>query len=458
MKIIILGAGQVGGTLARNLATEDNDITLVDKDGALLLEISNQLDLQTITGHCAYPEVLERAGIEDADLVIAVTNSDETNLIACDISHHLFHVPKKIARVRSPEYLRYADKLFKKDVFPVDVVISPEKVVTDYIAKLISYPGALQVLDFADGLVQLVGLKAYYGGPLVGHAIAALKEHMPTIDTRVAAIFRRGRPIKPTGQTVIEADDEVFFLAATENILSVMGELQRLENPYRQIVIAGGGHIGEGLAESLEKDYKVKLIERDPSRASQLAERLNNTVVLNGDASDRELLKEENIDQMDVFIAVTNNDAANIMSAMLAKHMGVRKTMVLINRTEYVDLIQGHEIDVAISPQQATTGSLLTHIRRGDVATVYSLRKGAAEAIETIAHGDAQTSKVVGKAIGDVNLPSGTAIGAIVRNQQVLIAHDNIVIQSDDHVILFMVDKSVISQVEDLFQVDATFI
>jgi trk system potassium uptake protein TrkA len=458
MKIIILGAGQVGGTLARNLATEDNDITLVDRDSALLLEISNQLDLQTISGHCAYPDVLQRAGIEDADLVIAVTNSDETNLIACHISHHLFHVPKKIARVRSTEYLRHSEDLFKKDVFPVDVVISPEKVVTDYIAKLISYPGALQVLDFADGLVQLVGLKAYYGGPLVGHAIAALKEHMPTIDTRVAAIFRRGRPIKPTGQTIIEADDEVFFLAATENIRSVMGELQRLENPYRQIVIAGGGHIGEGLAKSLESDYKVKLIERDPDRASGLSERLHHTVVLNGDASDRELLKEENIDQMDVFIAVTNNDAANIMSAMLAKHMGVRKTMVLINRTEYVDLIQGQEIDVAISPQQATTGSLLTHIRRGDVTTVYSLRKGAAEAIETIAHGDEQTSDVVGKAIGNVDLPAGTSIGAIVRNQQVLIAHDNIVIQSDDHVILFMVDKSVIRKVEDLFQVDATFI
>ncbi len=458
MKIIILGAGQVGGTLARNLATEDNDITLVDRDGSLLLEISNQLDLQTITGHCAYPNVLQQAGIEDADLVIAVTNSDETNLVACEIAHHLFHVPKKIARVRSPEYLSYSEKLFKKEVLPVDVVISPEKVVTDYIAKLISYPGALQVLDFADGLVQLVGLKAYYGGPLVGHAIAALKEHMPTIDTRVAAIFRRGRPIKPTGQTVIEADDEVFFIAATNNIRSVMGELQRLENPYRQIVIAGGGHIGEGLAKSLENDYKVKLIERDPIRASQLAENLHHTVVLNGDASDREMLKEENIDQMDVFIAVTNNDAANIMSAMLAKHMGVRKTMVLINRTEYVDLIQGQEIDVAISPQQATTGSLLTHIRRGDVSAVYSLRKGAAEAIETIAHGDEQTSKVVGKAIDDVNLPPGTAIGAIVRGQQVLIAHDNIVIKSDDHVILFMVDKSVISKVEDLFQVDATFI
>jgi len=457
MKIIILGAGQVGGTLARNLATEDNDISIIDTDKNQLSVLANQLDLQTIYGHCANPTILQSAGIEDADIIIAVTNSDETNMVACEIAHHLYHVPKKIARVRSPQYLKYKEKIFASDVFPIDEVISPEKVVTDYIDKLISFPGALQVLDFANGLVQLVAVKAYYGGPLVGHAIAALKDHMPTVDTRVAAIFRKGRPIKPDGQTIIEADDEVFFIAAKPNIRKVMGELQRLEHPYENIMIAGGGNVGEGLALKLEKDHEVKLIETNKNRTIQLAEKLHQTVVLRGDASDRDMLKNESIDQMDVFISVTNNDAANIMSAMLAKHMGARKTMVLINRTEYTDLIQGSEIDVAISPQQATTGSLLTHIRRGDVTAVYSLRKGAAEAIETIAHGDEQSSQVVGKAIGDVPLPPGTSIGAIVRENKVIIAHDNIVIKSEDHVILFMVDKSVINDVEDLFQVDASF-
>ena len=457
MKIIILGAGQVGGTLARNLATEDNDISIIDTDKNQLSVLANQLDLQTIYGHCANPTILQSAGIEDADIIIAVTNSDETNMVACEIAHHLYHVPKKIARVRSPQYLKYKEKIFASDVFPIDEVISPEKVVTDYIDKLISFPGALQVLDFANGLVQLVAVKAYYGGPLVGHAIAALKDHMPTVDTRVAAIFRKGRPIKPDGQTIIEADDEVFFIAAKPNIRKVMGELQRLEHPYQNIMIAGGGNVGEGLALKLEKDHEVKLIETNKNRTIQLAEKLHQTVVLRGDASDRDMLKNESIDQMDVFISVTNNDAANIMSAMLAKHMGARKTMVLINRTEYTDLIQGSEIDVAISPQQATTGSLLTHIRRGDVTAVYSLRKGAAEAIETIAHGDEQSSQVVGKAIGDVPLPPGTSIGAIVRENKVIIAHDNIVIKSEDHVILFMVDKSVINDVEDLFQVDASF-
>ncbi len=458
MKIIILGAGQVGGTLAQNLATEDNDITIVDENLGQLAELAEHLDLQTIRGNGAHPEVLQKAGIEDADLLIAVTNSDEINIVACQVSHHLFHVGKKIARVRSKQYLKFAKQLFNKKVFPVDVVISPEQVVTDYIARLIEYPGALQVLDFAGGLMQLVAIKAYYGGPMVGHAISSLKEHMPTVETRVAAIYRRGRPIMPSGETVIEADDEVFFLAARQHIRAVMGELQRLDQPYKNIVIAGGGHIGEGLARQLENKHQVKLIERAAVRAEELSKTLKNTLVLCGDSSDQEMLKDENIEQLGVFVAVTNNDAVNIMSAMLAKKMGVRKTMVLINRNEYVGLVDGDKIDIAISPQQATTSSLLTHIRRGDVTTVHSLRNGAAESIETIVHGEEHNSKVVGKAIGNVPLPPGTTIGAIVRGKQVLIAHDNIVIQSEDHVILFMVDKSVISQVEDLFQVGVTFL
>jgi len=458
MKIIILGAGQVGGTLAQNLTTEDNDITVVDENQDQLTELAEHLDIQTICGNGAHPSVLEKAGIEDADLMIAVTNSDEINILACHLSHHLYHVSKKIARVRSQQYLNYSEKLFNKHVFPVDVVISPEQVVTNYIAKLVEFPGALQVLDFADGLVQLVAIKAYYGGPMVGSAISSLKEHMPTIETRVAAIYRRGRPIMPSGDTIIEADDEVFFIAAPQHIRRVMSELQRLDQPYKNIIIAGGGHIGERLALQLENTHNIKLIERGEERADQLSRRLEKTLVLQGDSSDQEMLRDENIDQLGLFIAVTNNDEANIMSAMLAKKMGIRKTMVLINRPEYVDLVDSDKIDIALSPQQATTSSLLTHIRRGDVMTVHSLRNGAAEAMETIAHGDEHNSKVVGKAIGNVELPPGTTIGAIVRGDQVLVAHDNIVIQSEDHVILFMVDKSVINQVEDLFQVDITFL
>lgn len=458
MKIIILGAGQVGSTLAENLSGEENEITLVDVDQQRLHEVQDKLDLQVVAGHCSHPEVLKRAGAEDADMVIAVTRSDEVNMMACQVAYSVFNTPTKIARIRSQEYLLYKDTLFQHDNVPVDHYIAPEQLVTRNIRRLIDYPGALQVLEFASGKVSLVAVKAYYGGLLVGYALSALKEHMPTVETRVAAIYRKGKAIKPLGTTVIEADDEVFFVAATKHIRLVMNELQKLEDSYKRIMIVGGGNIGSGLAKMLENHYRVKLIERDPKRAEYLSQQLQHTVVFTGDASDQELLAEEQIDQTDVFIAVTNDDEANIMSAMLAKRMGAQKTMVLIQRSAYVDLVQGGEIDIAISPQQATISALLTHVRRADIDNVYSLRRGAAEAIEAIAHGDKNSSKVVGRAISELKLPPRTTIGAIVRGDEVIIAHDDTVIESDDHVILFLVDKKHITEVEKLFQVSAFFL
>ncbi len=458
MKIIILGAGQVGATLAENLVGEQNEITVVDIDGNRLRELQDKYDLQGVMGHSAHPDVLRRAGAEDADMIIAVTSSDEVNMVACQVAYSIFNTPTKIARIRSEQYLKYREKLFQNDDLPIDHYIAPEALVTKYIRRLIDYPGALQVLQFADGMLSLVAVKAYYGGLLVGYALSALKEHIPNVETRVAAIYRQGKAIKPLGTTVIEADDEVFFIAATKHIRAVMNELQKLERSYKKIMIAGGGNIGAGLARSLEKNHTVKLIERSKERAEQLSEMLDNTVVFCGDASDQELLSEEHIEQVDVFIAVTNDDEANIMSAMLAKRMGAQKTMVLIQRGAYVDLVQGGEIDIAISPQQATISALLTHVRRGDIVNVYSLRKGAAEAIEAVAHGDENTSKVVGRAIADIKLPAGTTIGAIVRNDDVLIAHDDTIIMSGDHVIMFLIDKKHITVVEKLFQVSAIFL
>jgi len=456
MKIIILGAGQVGGTLAISLAGEDNDITLVDTNPKKLRALQDQLDLRTIVGYGSHPHILRQAGAEDADMVIAVTNSDETNMIACQVAYSAFNTPTKIARIRSPEYLK-EKTLFNADNLPVDVVISPEQLVVKHFHRLIENPGALQVMDFAEGVVRLVAVKAYYGGLLVGNTLSTLRSHMPNIEARVAAIFRRGKAIMPTGDTVIEADDEVFFIAASNHIRQIMGELQELENPYKKIMIAGGGNIGRGLARALQDKYYVKLLERDSKRAMSISDDLDNTIVLHGDASNQQLLVDENIDQIDVFISVTNQDEANIMSAMLAKKMGARKTMVLINRPAYTDLLQGNEIDISVSPQHTTTSILLTHIRKGDVANVYTLRRGAAEAMEAVAHGTEDTSKVVGKAIGEIELPKGTTIGAIVRGEKVIIAHHNIVIQSDDHVILFLVDKKYVGDVERLFQVDLTF-
>ncbi|MBZ0072313.1 MAG: Trk system potassium transporter TrkA [Gammaproteobacteria bacterium] len=457
MKIIILGAGQVGSSVAHNLASEFNDITVVDANSRILQDLQDRLDIRTVVGHGAHPDVLQRAGAEDADMIIAVTNSDETNMIACQVAYTLFHTPTKIARVRAAEFLSQP-RLFSQDALPIDVLISPEQLVTDYVQRLIDYPGALQVLDFADGKVQLVAVRAYYDGPLVGQELRALREHMPKVKARVAAIFRRGRAIIPGGDTVIEVDDEVFFVAARGDIRAVMGELRREDRPIKRIILAGGGNIGMRLAQALEGRYQVKLIDSSPERTRMLSESLENTIVLLGDAADEELLLEENIENTDVFCALTNDEEANILSAMLAKRLGARKVMSLINRAAYVDLVQSEAIDIALSPQQATIGSLLTHVRRGDVVAVHSLRRGAAEAIEAVAHGDRSTSKVVGRALQDIKLPTGASIGAIVRGDEVLIVHHDTVIESGDHVILFLVDKRRIADVERLFQVGVTFL
>jgi len=457
MKIIIIGAGQVGGTLAENLAGEKNEITIIDSDQTILSNLQDRLDIQIVCGIGSHPDILKKAGAQDADMLIAVTNSDESNMMACQVAHSLFRTPTKIARVRSEQYIIYQEQLFQHKEIPVDHLIAPEQLVTAAIKRLIDYPGALQVVEFADGRASLVAVKAYYGGLLVGHALSALKEHMPNVDTRVAAIYRRGRPIRPLGSTVIEADDEVFFIADTKHIRAVMSELQKLEASYKRIMIAGGGLIGAGLAKKLGDKHNVKLIEYDSERANYLSSTLDNVIVFHGDASDASLLSEEGVERVDAFIAVTNDDEANIMSAMLAKRMGAAKAMVLIQRNAYVDLVQGGDIDIAFSPQQATISALLTHIRRGDIVNVHSLRRGAAEAIEAIAHGDEKTSKVVGKQIKDIKLPPGTTIGAVVRADEVLIAHSDTVIAANDHVILFLVDKKFIGAVEKLFQPSALF-
>ncbi|MEG2042415.1 MAG: Trk system potassium transporter TrkA, partial [Hafnia sp.] len=390
--------------------------------------------------------------------LVAVTSSDETNMVACQVAYSLFNTPNRIARIRSTEYIRENERLFNAEAVPIDHLISPEQLVTDYVYRLIEYPGALQVVNFAEGKVSLAVVKAYYGGPLVGNALASLKEHMPHIDTRVAAIFRQDRPIRPQGSTIIEAGDEVFFVAASQHIRAVMSELQRLEKPYKRIMIVGGGNVGAGLAHRLEKDYSVKLIERNQQRAAELAEMLHDTIVFYGDASDQELLTEEHIDQVDVFIALTNDDEANIMSAMLAKRLGAKKVMVLIQRSAYVDLVQGSVIDIAISPQQATISALLGHVRKADIVSVSSLRRGVAEAIEAIAHGDESTSKVVGRKVEEIKLPPGTTIGAIVRGDDVIIANSESKIEQGDHVIMFLTDKKFITDVERLFQPSPFFL
>ena len=458
MRIIILGAGQVGRTAAYHLSrAEGTDVTVVDANEDILRDLQDRLDIRTVSGNAASPRILEAAGIAGTDILVALTNSDEVNMLACHIAWTLYRTPKKIARVRSAAYTE-RETLFGENAVAVDVWISPEQLVTEYIARLIRYPGALQVLDFADGRVRLVGIRALSGGPLVGQALRTLREHIPRADARVAAIYRAGKNIKPEGDTVIEDGDEVFFIAARKDIRLVMSEMRKQEAPARRVVIAGGGNIGFRLASELEDKNQVKLIERDSKRARRVSELLNGTTVLLGDAADEELLLEENIDSADVFAALTNSEEANILSAMLAKRLGARKVMALINKPSYAELIESGSIDIAISPQTVTIGSLLAHVRRGDVVRVHSLRRGAAEAIEVVVHGDTDSSKVIGRRIEDITLPEGATLGAVVRGEDVIIAHHDTTVQADDHLILFLTDRRHIEAVEKLFQGSASFL
>jgi trk system potassium uptake protein TrkA len=457
MKILILGAGQVGTTAAYSLAREEaNEVTIVDRNPDVLRELQDRLDVRTVVGHAAYPEVLERAGAKGADMIIALTDSDEINIIACEVAYALFRTPTKIARIRASEYTS-RERLFMSDALAVDVAISPEELVTDHIGELIHFPGALQVLEFADGRVRLVAARAHEGGALVGHPLRELPEHIPNVESRVVAIYRDGKGIIPEGDTIVERGDEVFFIAARKDIRTVLSEMRKLDDPVRRVVIAGGGNIGVRLAKNLENTNQVKVIERGWERARTISEQLNKAIVLHGDAADEELLLEENIDSADVFVALTNSEEANILSAMVAKKLGCNKVMALITRPTYADLVEAGSIDVAISPQQITIGSLLAHVRHGDVVKVHSLRRGRAEAIEAIVHGNEENSKVAGRAIEDIKLPPGTSISVILRDGKVMEAHHDTVVQTDDHIILFITDRRQTDAVERLFQVDLKF-
>lgn len=473
----------MGSSVAESLVSEANDITIVDVDSRRLTLLQERLDLRTVVGNASHPSVLESAGAHDADMILAVTEHDETNLVACKLAASLFNTPTKIARIRSTEYLAHPD-IFSTENFCVDFAISPEQILTEYIEKLIEFPEALQVLDFASGKVSLVAVRALQGGSLVGQQLQELRKHVSGVDSRVAAIFRKDRPIIPEGDTVIEAEDEVFFIAATEDIRTVMRELRKMDKPVKHVMIAGGGKIGKRLAVTLEKDYQVKIIEHNYQASERLAAELSSALVLHGDATDETLLESENVAQMDMFCALTNDEENNIMSAMLAKRMGAHKVIALINRRSYVDLIQGSRIDIAISPAQVTIGSLLAYVRHGDVAAVHSLRRGAAEALELVVHGDAKSSHVVGRKIEEIKLPKGATIGALVRglpdsgrifeenliaeqeealnesngNIQVIIAHHDTIIEQEDHVILFVTNRKMIREVEKLFQVNVGFL
>ncbi len=437
--------------MAEALASEENDIMVVDFKPELLEALKERVDIATVTGNAAHPSVLEQAGVENTDIVIAVTDRDETNMLACLIINTLYNRPKTIARVRAIDYLTHP-QLFSPTGIPVDFVISPEQIVMESIRNLIDFPGVLHISDFAGGLVRLFSVKVVDGGFLTGKKIKALKERFTDGKIRVAAIFRQGSPIAINGQSTIQTDDEVFFVAPRKEVRRVLKELNKLEPPLKRIIIAGGGHVGKRLALALEKDHQVKIIEKDPRRAKKIANDLHHSIVLNGDCAEEALLIEESIESTDLYCAITNNDGVNIISASLAKSLGARKAICLLNHISYSKLLPGTGIDVAVLPNQETLGSILKHVRRGDVAQVSSLCGGTAEAIEAIAHRNDGINSVVGKQVKSIKLPEGIVMGALIRNHQVISVHHDTVFEENDHVVMFAIDKKLVSSIEKIFQ------
>ena len=458
MKIIILGAGKVGASVAENLVSEQNDITVIDTDAAPLARLQERLDLRVITGSGTHISVLEAAGAQDADMLIACTASDEANLVACKVARQVFNIPQRIARIRSNEFVEQPD-LIGPEGFGVDHLISPERSVTTYLHRLIEFPAALQVVDFADGQVTLVFAHVAAESPMVNKRVQAITDHLPDVNGHILAVFRKDRPIDVHAHTVLETGDEILFLADARHARRAMQELQRAGKQARRIMIAGGGNIGQRLARALsEEHYSVKLIEHNLERCEFLSSNLpGNVLVLQGDATDEGLLEDENVDSIDVFVALTNDDEDNIMASLLAKRMGARRVMALIGRRTYGELMEGSRIDVAVAPDQATIGELLRYVRRGDVVAVHKLRRGTIEALEAVAHGDASSSRVVGKCISQIKLPVGATIGAVVRDESILMPQQDPVIESDDHLIVLVTRRRLIPKVEQLFQVSASF-
>ena len=451
MKILILGAGVTGSAVAEAFASEENDIVVIDFKQELLDALKERFDIATVTGNAAHPSVLEQAGIDNTDMVIAVTDSDETNMLACMIINSLHNRPKTIARVRAIDYLKNP-KLFGPNGIPVDFVISPEQIVMESIRNIIEFPGVLHISDFVGGLVRLFSVKVVGDGFLTGKKIKTLKERLSGGKTRVVAIFRQGIPLYVTGEASIETGDEVFFVAPRKEVRRVLKELNKLEAPLKRIIIAGGGHVGKRLALALENNHQVKVIERDPLRAKKIANDLHNTVVLLGDCADEALLLDESIESADLFCAITDNDGVNIISASLAKSLGARKTICLLNHKSYTKLLPGTGIDVTVLPNQETLGSILKHVRRGDVEQVTSLCGGTAEAIEAIAHLGNDEDSVVGRRVDTINFPAGIVMGALIRNQEVISIHHDSIFMEGDHVVMFAMDKKLVTNIEQTFQ------
>ena len=449
MNILILGAGQVGSELTEILSEDGHSITLVDLDEEKLEKESEQHDIKIVSGNCCYPQTLEDANIQDTELAIAMTEWDEVNLVACQMIKHLNKKTRTMARIRAREYLKgKGNKIFENGEYSIDVLISPETLITEYISKLVQLPGALQVLDFGDGRASMVSVKAVENAPITGHKISELREHIPNADARVAAIYREEEIIIPSGEDYIKDGDEVYFISARANIKKVMSEIRPADSKHKSIMIAGGGKIGRRLAKILEDKFSVvKIIEKSRKRGDYLSENLDHALVLNGDATDEDLLIEEGIEQIDMFCSVTDSDEANVMSSLLAKKLGAKKVLSLMNKQSFLDLIHQGEVDITVIPNEITIGVVLKNITKAKIERAHTFKKGKSEALELIAS-QKITPKIIGKGVDDIKLPNGCTISAIIREKEVKIAHHDVKIHENDHLIIFLSDKKLFPALE----------
>ena len=453
-KIIVFGGGQVGSSVAKILSDDGNDITLVDVDKTVLENLKEQIDIKTIHGLASHPSIQRLADAENSDMVIAVTGNDEVNMAACHVAKNIFNVPKRIARLRANEYLNDEDG-FEKKFFSINDVISPNILVTDYVKNIIDHPGAFQAFRFASGKVHVIAATVLSNGPLARKRLSEFREHLPNVDVKVVAIFREKKYLIPNDDTFIMPDDDVLFIATEEN-MRFMSELRKITDEPHNVMIAGGGRVGSALAKKLEDAYNLKLIEKDKLIAKNISENLSSTVVLHNDIADETMLKNENINEVDYFCAVTSDDQANILSAKLAKDMGAGKTIAIVNKSSYRNLVS-KEIDVVVSPEDVTIGSLLASVRTSDIVSVNRIGNIDGEVMEIIAHGDKKTSNLVGNKISQLELPKSIIIGAVVRDGNVLLANEDIEIRDEDHIIIFAFDKKELPTIEKLFQVNVGF-
>ncbi len=458
MKILIVGAGRVGTSVAENLVSEHNDITVIDPDPSRLTDLQERFDLRVVIGDGAQLSALKRAAAEDADMLVACAASDATNLVACKIARQLFNIPRRIARIRSPE-IPQMPELLGEDGFCVDALISPENSVTAYMQKLVEFPEALQVVDMAQGLVSVVTMRVSLGSSMANHPLKDLRAMNPDVNARVVDIMRLGRAVTISPETIVRPGDDLLLITDTAHAHEAVHQMNQARQQVRRVMIAGGGNIGARVATALaNKGYNVRVIEQSLERCEHLATTLpENTLVLHGNGTDEGLLERENIEEMDTWMALTSEDEDNIMSSLLAKRLGARRVIALINRQAYGELMQGSHIDIAVSPSQATMSELLRYVRRGDIVAAHRLRGGLAEVLELVAHGDKKSSKVIGKRVHALTLPKGVSVGAVVRGQEIFITDTDIVIEPDDHVIIFVPRREQVAQVEKLFQVSASF-